>query len=123
MHATQARATLEFRKTAETFKAGAKTLAQQYFTSPEIFAQEREKIFSNQWILVGHQSQIPQAGDYFFAEPAGENLIVVRDKRGAIHGFYNVCRHRGADFSKRRNAHAQRFSVLITRGRMRSMGD
>jgi Rieske 2Fe-2S family protein len=96
MHATQTKAMLEFRKTAETFKAGAKTLPQQYFTSPEIFAQEREKIFSNQWILVGHQSQILHAGDYFLAELAGENLIVVRDKRGAIHGFYNVCRHRGS---------------------------
>jgi phenylpropionate dioxygenase-like ring-hydroxylating dioxygenase large terminal subunit len=106
MHATQARATLEFRKTAETFKAGAKTLAQQYFTSPEIFAQEREKIFSNQWILAGHQSQIPQAGDYFLVEPAGENLIVVRDKRGAIHAFYNVCRHRGSRLCEEQNAHA-----------------
>jgi hypothetical protein len=29
-----------FRKTAETFAAGAKTLPQRYFVSPAIFAQE-----------------------------------------------------------------------------------
>ena len=28
-----------FRKTAETFKAAAKTLPQQYFVSPEVFAR------------------------------------------------------------------------------------
>jgi hypothetical protein len=29
-----------FRKTAETFQAGAKTLPQRYFVSPQIFAEE-----------------------------------------------------------------------------------
>src|SRR5436309_6839036 len=106
MHATQTKATLEFRKTAETFKAGAKTLPQQYFTSPEIFAHEREKIFSNQWMLVGHQAQIAQSGDYFIAEVADENLIVVRDKRRGIHAFYNVCRHRGARLCEEQNGRA-----------------
>ena len=76
-----------FRKTAETFTAGAKTLPQRYFVSPEIFAQEREKIFSREWILIGHQSQLPNSGDYFISEVADENLIVVRDKRGEIRGF------------------------------------
>ncbi len=93
----------EFRKTTETFKAGAKSLSQRYFVSPEIFAQEQEKIFSEQWVLVGHQSQIPKAGDYFIADVAGESLIIVRDKRGAIHGFYNVCRHRGSRLLENRN--------------------
>jgi len=85
-----------FRKTAETFAAGAKTLEQKYFISPQIFAEEQEKIFSRQWVLVGHQSQIAKPGDYFISDLAGESLIVVRDKRGEIHAFYNVCRHRGS---------------------------
>jgi Rieske 2Fe-2S family protein len=92
-----------FRKTAETFAAGAKTLEQKYFVSPAIFAEEQEKIFSRQWVLVGHQSQIAQAGDYFTAEIAGESLIVVCDKRREIHGFYNVCRHRGSRLIENRN--------------------
>src|SRR5437870_9458682 len=86
----------EFRKTAETCHAGAKTLPQRYFVSPEIFAQEQDRIFSTQWVLVGHQSQLPNAGDYFVAEVAEESLIIVRDKRGEIRGFCNVCRHRGS---------------------------
>jgi glycine betaine catabolism A len=84
-----------FRKTAETFTAGAKTLPQQYFTSASVFEEERIKIFAQHWVLVGHQSQIAKAGDYFTAQVAGESLIVVRDQRSTIRGFYNVCRHRG----------------------------
>jgi Rieske 2Fe-2S family protein len=95
-----------FRKTTETFSAGAKTLSQRYFVAPEIFAEEQKKIFSEQWVLVGHQSQIAKTGDYFISEVAGESLIVVRDKRGAIHAFYNVCRHRGSRLVENRNGHA-----------------
>lgn len=65
--------------------------------------QEQKKIFFKQWVLVGHQSQIAKAGDYLTTEVGGESLIIVRDKRGAIHGFYNVCRHRGSRLIENRN--------------------
>jgi Rieske 2Fe-2S family protein len=103
MPATQTRPAPSFRKTTETSAAGAKTLAQRYFVSQEIFAQEQEKIFSKQWVLVGHQSQIAHTGDYLTAEVAGESLMIVRDKRGAVHGFYNVCRHRGSRLIEDKN--------------------
>ena len=34
------------------------------------------------WLYVGHQSQIPERGDYFLFEIAGESVIVMRDARG-----------------------------------------
>jgi len=95
-----------FRKTADTFAAAAKTLPQQYFVSDEIFRQEQEQLFSKQWILVGHQSQIVRNGDYFVAEVNRESLIVVRDKNGRIHGFFNVCRHRGTRLKEDACGHA-----------------
>jgi Rieske 2Fe-2S family protein len=117
MPGTQVKAVSGFRKTTETFTAGAKSLAQRYFVSPKIFAQEQRKIFSEQWILVGHQSQIPRAGDYFISEVTGESLIVVRpplqqgygaasDQRSMIRGFYNVCRHRGTRLREDQSGHA-----------------
>src|SRR5437867_5973437 len=95
-----------FRKTAETFAAGAKTLAQEYFVSPEVFAEEQDRIFSRQWVLVGHQNQIAKPGDYFVAAVAGESLIVMRDQRSVIRGFYNVCRHRGTRLKEDACGHA-----------------
>jgi Rieske 2Fe-2S family protein len=101
----QTKAAPTFRKTAETFTSGAKTLPQRYFVSPEIFAAEQQNIFLKQWVLVGHQSQIGKPGDYFTAEVAGESLIVVRDQKSTIRGFYNVCRHRGTRLREDQNGH------------------
>src|SRR6266576_6659976 len=84
-----------FRKTAKTLPAHAKTLPQKYLISPEIFADDRNRIFAKNWMLVGHQSQLANAGDYFVAKVAGEILIMIRDKNDQVRGFYNVCRHRG----------------------------
>ena len=85
----------EFRKTAETFTAGARTLSRRYLISPELFALEQERIFSKQWLCVGHQSQAARPGDYFVPDVVGESLIILRDQNRAMRGFYNVCRHRG----------------------------
>jgi phenylpropionate dioxygenase-like ring-hydroxylating dioxygenase large terminal subunit len=84
-----------FRKTAGIPSLGAKSLPQKYFVSPDIFANEQSEIFSKEWLLVAHQSQIANAGDYIVQQVIGESLIVIRDKAGKIHGFFNVCRHRG----------------------------
>ena len=84
-----------FRKTAETFTAGARTLPQRYLVSREVFAKEEEQIFSTQWLCVGHQSQLENPGDYFVQVVAGESLILLRAQNGEVRGFYNVCRHRG----------------------------
>src|SRR5438270_6119010 len=95
-----------FRKAAETFAQSVKTLPQKYFISPEVFEEEQEKIFARQWVLVGHQSQIAQAGDFFVPDVAGESLIVTLDKNGKIHGFYNVCRHRGTRLCEEQSGHS-----------------
>jgi Rieske 2Fe-2S family protein len=95
-----------FRKTADTFAAGAKTLPQQYFVSDEIFRREQEQIFSKHWVLVGHQSQIARDGDYVVTEVNRESLIVIRDRNGRVHGFFNVCRHRGTRLKEDACGHA-----------------
>ena len=74
---------------------GGKTLAQRYFISQEIFTTERDRIFSTQWLCFGHQNDIAKPGEYFVREIIGESVIVLRDQRGQVHAFYNVCRHRG----------------------------
>jgi Rieske 2Fe-2S family protein len=91
----QTQSVATFRKTAETFTAGAKTLPQEYFVSPDTFAREQSGIFANHWILAGHQSHLSKPGDFFVIRIAGESLIVIKDQSRTIRAFYNVCRHRG----------------------------
>lgn len=84
-----------FHKTVESFQAGARTLPGRYYTSPEVFEDERERLARTQWFCVGRVAQLEEPGSYFLREICGESIIVLRDRRGTIRAFYNVCRHRG----------------------------
>lgn len=102
----QAKVIPAFRKTEETVADGAHTLPQRYFISPGVFAEEREKIFASHWVLVGHESEVAQPGDYFVKEVGDESIIIVRDKNGGVAAFYNVCRHRGTRLCEEERGHA-----------------
>ncbi len=65
------------------------------YTDSVRFAQEREKLFLKQPLILGHASQIPEPGDAIVHDWLGLPLVTVRDKSGAIGTFMNVCRHRG----------------------------
>lgn len=70
------------------------TLPQPYYTDRSVFRDEMERLFVNGWVCAGQAEQIPEPGDYFLADIAGESVIVTRGHEG-IAAFYNVCRHRG----------------------------
>jgi phenylpropionate dioxygenase-like ring-hydroxylating dioxygenase large terminal subunit len=74
--------------------ARAWTLPASLYVDPTVFAEERAKIFSRTWQVVGHASQVATPGDYFTTELAGEPLVLVRGTDHQLRGFYNVCRHR-----------------------------
>uniref|UniRef100_A0A450WC45 Rieske [2Fe-2S] domain-containing protein n=1 Tax=Candidatus Kentrum sp. LPFa TaxID=2126335 RepID=A0A450WC45_9GAMM len=65
-------------------------------TSPRILEQEREKIFGKCWLYLGHESELPNAGDYQHRSVAGRSLIFIRGNDGQIRAFFNTCTHRGA---------------------------
>ncbi len=56
---------------------------------------EREKIFENNWVVVGTGSSIPEPGDVKSFDLLGIPLILIRDKENNIRVFHNVCSHRG----------------------------
>ncbi|HUF27921.1 MAG TPA: aromatic ring-hydroxylating dioxygenase subunit alpha [Gemmatimonadaceae bacterium] len=85
-----------FLSTNRFYRQGARTLARDYFTSAEHFAVERERIFSRQWVCVGRERDIPEPGDFRLIDPAGESMLLVRDREGVVRALYNVCRHRGS---------------------------
>lgn len=67
----------------------------EYYTSPEVFAKEYERIYSQDWIYAGHVSQFPSKGSFIKIEFAGEEIVVVRGEGDSFHANLNVCRHRG----------------------------
>ncbi len=90
-----------FSKTEETFIPGSMTLPADFYTSPEIFNKEQEKIISKDWVCAGHVSRITKTGDYFTFNQNKESVIVLKDKTGGIKSFYNTCRHRGTQICEK----------------------
>lgn len=64
------------------------------YTSTDFLQQELAQIFAKEWICVGRSSDIANPGDYMTHEIAGQPVVVVRDKSGAIRALSNVCLHR-----------------------------
>jgi phenylpropionate dioxygenase-like ring-hydroxylating dioxygenase large terminal subunit len=70
-------------------------ISREIFVNETIYRQEQEQVFTRAWLFVGHESQIPQPGDYFNSCMGEESVILCRDRAGKIHVFLNSCRHRG----------------------------
>ena len=70
-------------------------ISREIFVSPEYHRAELEKLYTRAWLFVGHESQIPNPGDFFVSRMAEESVILCRDARGEIRIFLNSCRHRG----------------------------
>jgi phenylpropionate dioxygenase-like ring-hydroxylating dioxygenase large terminal subunit len=74
-------------------KAG--TIARDIFVDDAIYRDELEQVFARMWLFVGHESQIPNPGDFFASRMGAESVILCRDRERHIHVFLNTCRHRG----------------------------
>jgi len=85
----------DFHRTTTTYHQGSRTMPGEFYTSPQILAEEKERIHARNWNCVGRASAVAHPGDYFVAEIADESIIVLRDRKGVLRAFFNVCRHRG----------------------------
>lgn len=66
------------------------------YHSPEVFELERQRVFFRNWIYVGRSERWEKVGSWRTVDIAGESILLVRGRDDRIRGFYNVCRHRGA---------------------------
>ena len=108
-------------KTADPFAQSAKTLPQRYFISPEVFEEEKKKIFSRQWLLVGHQSDVAKTGEFFVTDVAGESILVTHDRGDASALSTMFVGIAARDCVRSEADMPRRFSVRIMPGLMDSM--
>ncbi|MFM7817682.1 MAG: aromatic ring-hydroxylating oxygenase subunit alpha, partial [Verrucomicrobiota bacterium] len=72
------------------------TLPQAYFSSPEIYRLDLDRIWRRGWLFVGHSCELRRAGDYLRVDVDVDSILVIRGDGGRIHAVHNVCRHRGS---------------------------
>jgi phenylpropionate dioxygenase-like ring-hydroxylating dioxygenase large terminal subunit len=56
---------------------------------------ELERIFARCWLFVGHESQVPNPGDFVTTLMGEDPVILARDQAGRIGVFLNNCPHKG----------------------------
>jgi len=66
------------------------------YTDERVFEAELQRIFYRTWVYVGHESEVPDAGDYRVRQIGRKPVIMIRAKDGAINVLFNRCRHRGS---------------------------
>lgn len=83
---------------------------QKAFCDEAAFKQERDTIFSKCWLMIGHDSEIPQPKDFIARNVAGYDLIFNRDREGKVHAFYNYCTHRAPILTVHERGNAGTFT-------------
>lgn len=74
----------------------ASMLPPRAFVDEAVAAWEAEHLFLGGWVCAGHVEPLSERGRFVTRRLGGESLLFVGDDDGVPHGFFNVCRHRGA---------------------------
>ena len=73
----------------------ASGLPNAFYTDPEVFSEEKRRVFFSSWSAIGFAKDVPLAGDAKPVDFLGVPLFLLRGKDGRVRVFQNVCRHRG----------------------------
>lgn len=93
-------------------EAGLFRVRRSVFTDPSILESERRNIFEKCWLYVGHESEVPNLGDFRARRVAGRPVVMVRGNDGALRVLLNTCTHRGAMVCRERQGNAKTFQCF-----------
>lgn len=73
----------------------ANGLPNALYVDEDLFLKERKAVFHDGWAAIGFGKDVPRKGDAVPVNFLGVPLLLLRDKKGELRVFQNVCRHRG----------------------------
>jgi phenylpropionate dioxygenase-like ring-hydroxylating dioxygenase large terminal subunit len=79
------------------------------FSDQAVYDAEMEKIFGRAWLMIGHESLVPEVNDFFHTYMGEDPVILSRDGQGRLHALLNMCRHRGNRVVRCDDGNATRF--------------
>ncbi len=74
--------------------SAADTLPPLCYTDDDFYEFEKEALFNHEWLCLGREDWVPEAGDYFTTTIIGEPLLIARNREGQIKAMSAVCQHR-----------------------------
>ena len=79
------------------------------YLDADIFELEMERIFGQAGGYVGHDSMVPNPGDYICTYIGSQPIVLSRHASGKTHVLLNRCGHRGAKVLSEDSGHSDRF--------------
>lgn len=79
------------------------------YLSPEVFAAELDYIYSRGWVYIGHESEVPEVGDFKRKTMGRQPVILCRDNELNVQVLFNRCRHRAASVCQVDQGNARQF--------------
>ena len=64
------------------------------YTDDQFWQLECQTVLSKTWVCAGFAHELAKPGDVTPITVAGKPLLLVRNQKGEIAAFHNVCRHR-----------------------------
>jgi nitrite reductase/ring-hydroxylating ferredoxin subunit len=85
------------------------TVPAKLLNDPEVHKVERQRVFGKTWVFLGHESEIPEPGDYVVRYISEDQFIVTKDENGEIRAHFNSCRHRGMQVCRAEMGNASHY--------------
>lgn len=86
------------------------TLPQAFYRDPAFYEFDLEAIFGRTWLFAGLDLDIPKPSGYVTLSIGKTSVVLVRSADGQIRGFFNSCRHRGAEICTQARGKVSRLS-------------
>src|SRR5688500_15400738 len=80
--------------------ARAETIPADWYTDPAMLELEREKIFRTTWQFASSLDGLHLPGNFVAVDVVGVPVVLVRDSKGTLRAFYNICRHRAGRLAR-----------------------
>lgn len=92
-------------------------------TSEAVLEREYERIFERCWLYLGHESEVPNPGDFKRRSIAGRPVFFARGEDGRVRCFFNTCPHRGAQICRLEQGNAKVFQCFYHAWSFNTRGD
>ncbi|MHA7879267.1 MAG: aromatic ring-hydroxylating oxygenase subunit alpha [Saccharospirillum sp.] len=72
------------------------SLPRAFYNNERLYQLDLVEIFEKEWLFAGMSCELPAKGNYLTLSIGDNPIVLVRGADQQIHGFFNVCRHRGS---------------------------
>jgi len=93
------------------------------YTDPDVHRDEIERIWKRSWLFAGHETEVPESGDYVSRTVGTVPLIISRTADGEVAVVINRCMHRGGNVCTQECGNTKAFTCGYHGWSYRNNGD